>query len=154
MDINKKSSSASSRSTDGSSRRMREVACPTCTVHLQVQVPTSGSETIECGVCQQPFLVSARWIPSSRRLYIDPQRKRFCCCQGCCFGHSLSWWGPLLLCIWWWSNLVQSYSEVRKRRIKKSVSVCLPCLTFSLFLSELFLVYIADILLRVPCDMV
>ncbi|EEC81326.1 hypothetical protein OsI_24498 [Oryza sativa Indica Group] len=60
MDINKKSSSASSRSTDGSSRRMREVACPTCTVHLQVQVPTSGSETIECGVCQQPFLVSAR----------------------------------------------------------------------------------------------
>uniref|UniRef100_A0A0D9WU86 FYVE-type domain-containing protein n=1 Tax=Leersia perrieri TaxID=77586 RepID=A0A0D9WU86_9ORYZ len=59
MDINKKSSLAS-RSSDGSSRRMREVACPTCTVHLQVQVPTSGSETIECGVCQQPFLVSAR----------------------------------------------------------------------------------------------
>ena len=28
---------------------------------LQVQVPTSGSETIECGVCQHPFLVSARW---------------------------------------------------------------------------------------------
>lgn len=26
---------------------------------LQVQVPTSGSETIECGVCQHPFLVSA-----------------------------------------------------------------------------------------------
>ncbi|KAF0902148.1 hypothetical protein E2562_014401 [Oryza meyeriana var. granulata] len=59
MDINKKSSSAS-RSSDGSGRRMREVACPTCTVHLQVQVPTSGSETLECGVCQQPFLVSAR----------------------------------------------------------------------------------------------
>ncbi|KAH6755924.1 RING/FYVE/PHD zinc finger superfamily protein [Perilla frutescens var. hirtella] len=42
-----------------SSRRMREVACPTCTIHLQVQVPTSGSETIECSVCQHPFLVSA-----------------------------------------------------------------------------------------------
>ncbi|KAG4934544.1 hypothetical protein JHK87_048546 [Glycine soja] len=27
---------------------------------LQVQVPTSGSETIECGVCQHPFLVTAR----------------------------------------------------------------------------------------------
>ncbi|KAL5200650.1 hypothetical protein ABZP36_021853 [Zizania latifolia] len=59
MDINKKSSSGS-RSSDGSGRRMREVACPICTVHLQVQVPTSGSETIECGVCQHPFLVSAR----------------------------------------------------------------------------------------------
>ncbi|KAJ6731095.1 PROTEIN FREE1 [Salix viminalis] len=45
--------------SDGSGRRMREVACPTCTVHLQVQVPSSGSETIECGVCQHPFLVSA-----------------------------------------------------------------------------------------------
>lgn len=46
--------------SEGSSRRMKEVACPTCTVHLQVQVPSSGSETIECGVCQHPFLVSAR----------------------------------------------------------------------------------------------
>ncbi|ERN02319.1 hypothetical protein AMTR_s00084p00172980 [Amborella trichopoda] len=46
-------------SSDGSTRRMREVACPTCTVHLQVQVPSSGSETVECGVCQHPFLVSA-----------------------------------------------------------------------------------------------
>ncbi|KAM3298219.1 hypothetical protein ACQJBY_039932 [Aegilops geniculata] len=60
MDINKKSSSGS-RSSDGSSgKRMREVACPICTVHLQVQVPASGSETIECGVCQHPFLVSSR----------------------------------------------------------------------------------------------
>ncbi|KAK3134592.1 hypothetical protein QOZ80_6AG0551120 [Eleusine coracana subsp. coracana] len=59
MDINKRSSSGT-RSSDGSGRRMREVACPICTVHLQVQVPTSGSETIECGVCQHPFLVSAR----------------------------------------------------------------------------------------------
>jgi len=42
-----------------SGTRMREVACPTCTVHLQVQVPTSGSETVECGVCQHAFLVSA-----------------------------------------------------------------------------------------------
>ncbi|KAG4944760.1 hypothetical protein JHK85_049406 [Glycine max] len=46
--------------SDGSGRRMKEVACPICTVHLQVQVPTSGSETIECGVCQHPFLVTAR----------------------------------------------------------------------------------------------
>lgn len=45
--------------SEGSGRRTREVACPTCTVHLQVQVPSSGSETIECGVCQHPFLVSA-----------------------------------------------------------------------------------------------
>ncbi|KAI3451397.1 hypothetical protein Pfo_008062 [Paulownia fortunei] len=44
---------------EASSRRIREVACPTCTVHLQVQVPASGSETIECSVCQHPFLVSA-----------------------------------------------------------------------------------------------
>ncbi|KAL3527240.1 hypothetical protein ACH5RR_011896 [Cinchona calisaya] len=43
-----------------SETRMREVACPTCTVHLQVQVPpASGSETIECSVCQHPFLVGA-----------------------------------------------------------------------------------------------
>jgi hypothetical protein len=33
---------------------------------LQVQVPASGSETIECGVCQHPFLVSSRWPPSRR----------------------------------------------------------------------------------------
>ncbi|WMV16595.1 hypothetical protein MTR67_009980 [Solanum verrucosum] len=45
--------------TSQGSRRMREVACPTCTVHLQVEVPASGSETIECSVCQHPFLVSA-----------------------------------------------------------------------------------------------
>jgi len=31
-------------------------------VLLQVQVPSSGSETIECGVCQHPFLVSAHWV--------------------------------------------------------------------------------------------
>eukprot|EP01018_Ginkgo_biloba_P019159 Gb_04159 [translate_table: standard] len=46
-------------SSEGTGKRMREVACPTCTVHLQVQVPSSGSETVECGVCQHPFLVSA-----------------------------------------------------------------------------------------------
>ncbi|XP_051140924.1 protein FREE1-like [Andrographis paniculata] len=45
--------------TEVSGTRMREVACPTCTVHLQVSVPASGSETIECSVCQHPFLVSA-----------------------------------------------------------------------------------------------
>lgn len=28
-------------------------------VELQVQVPTSGSETVECGVCQHAFLVSS-----------------------------------------------------------------------------------------------
>ncbi|KAJ7957894.1 FYVE zinc finger [Quillaja saponaria] len=57
MEKNRKASSGSK--SDGSGRRMKEVACPTCTVHLQVQVPTSGSETIECGVCQHPFLVSS-----------------------------------------------------------------------------------------------
>ncbi|KAL6656821.1 hypothetical protein ACP70R_004601 [Stipagrostis hirtigluma subsp. patula] len=57
MERNRKSSGPASGSASGT--RMREVACPTCTVHLQVQVPTSGSETVECGVCQQPFLVSA-----------------------------------------------------------------------------------------------
>lgn len=40
--------------------RMKEVECPTCTVHLQVEVPATGSKTIECSVCQHPFLVSAR----------------------------------------------------------------------------------------------
>ncbi|KAG8632306.1 protein FREE1 [Manihot esculenta] len=57
MEKNCKVSSGSK--SDGSGRQMREVACPTCTVHLQVQVPSSGSKTIECGVCQHPFLVSA-----------------------------------------------------------------------------------------------
>eukprot|EP00850_Spirogloea_muscicola_P021090 SM000236S08010 [mRNA] locus=s236:32096:39696:- [translate_table: standard] len=48
---------------------MRNVACPTCTVHLQVQIPTHGTETVECGVCQHPFLVAAdgaRSGPSAR----------------------------------------------------------------------------------------
>ncbi|XP_011099882.1 protein FREE1-like [Sesamum indicum] len=44
---------------EASGTRTREVACPICTVHLQVRVPSSGSETIECSVCQHPFLVSA-----------------------------------------------------------------------------------------------
>ncbi|KAJ4774899.1 Zinc finger FYVE domain-containing protein 21 [Rhynchospora pubera] len=57
LERNRKSSSGSK--SNGSGGLMREVACPVCTVHLQVQVPTSGSETIECGVCQHPFLVSA-----------------------------------------------------------------------------------------------
>jgi hypothetical protein len=35
MDINKRSSSGT-RSSDASGKRMREVACPICTVHLQV----------------------------------------------------------------------------------------------------------------------
>lgn len=59
LERNHKSSSGS-KSEGSNNRRMKEVACPTCTVHLQVQVPSSGSETIECGVCQHPFLVSAR----------------------------------------------------------------------------------------------
>uniref|UniRef100_A0A0D9X0M7 FYVE-type domain-containing protein n=1 Tax=Leersia perrieri TaxID=77586 RepID=A0A0D9X0M7_9ORYZ len=57
MERNRKSSGSASGGASGT--RMREVACPTCTVHLQVQVPTSGSETVECGVCQHAFLVSA-----------------------------------------------------------------------------------------------
>lgn len=58
-ELERRKSSSGSRPSDVSGRRMREVACPICTVHLQVQVPSSGSETIECGVCQHPFLVSA-----------------------------------------------------------------------------------------------
>ncbi|XP_028765121.1 protein FREE1-like [Neltuma alba] len=57
LERNRKTSGLES---DGSGRRMKEVECPTCTVHLQVAVPDTGSETIECGVCQRPFLVSAR----------------------------------------------------------------------------------------------
>uniref|UniRef100_A0A0E0LMH8 FYVE-type domain-containing protein n=1 Tax=Oryza punctata TaxID=4537 RepID=A0A0E0LMH8_ORYPU len=57
MERNRKSSGSASGGSSGT--RMREVACPTCTVHLQVQVPTSGSETVECGVCQHAFRVSA-----------------------------------------------------------------------------------------------
>ncbi|XP_059623445.1 protein FREE1-like [Cornus florida] len=57
MDKNRKSSKG--LKLDGSGMRMKEVACPICTVHLQVQVPASGSETIECSVCQHPFLVNA-----------------------------------------------------------------------------------------------
>uniref|UniRef100_A0A0D3DZB8 KEN domain-containing protein n=1 Tax=Brassica oleracea var. oleracea TaxID=109376 RepID=A0A0D3DZB8_BRAOL len=56
MEKNRRSSSGS---REGSGRRMKEVACPTCTVLLLVQVPISGSETIECGFCQNPFLVSS-----------------------------------------------------------------------------------------------
>ncbi|KAG6519814.1 protein FREE1-like isoform X1 [Zingiber officinale] len=64
MDKNRKPSSADvfvgSKSSDNSGKKMTEIACPICTVHLQVQVPASGSETMECSVCQNPFLVSAR----------------------------------------------------------------------------------------------
>ncbi|XP_055804812.1 protein FREE1-like [Solanum dulcamara] len=56
MDKNRKTSTGPSSQ---GSKGMREVECPTCTVHLQVEVPASGSETIECSVCQHPFLVSA-----------------------------------------------------------------------------------------------
>ncbi|RRT53253.1 hypothetical protein BHE74_00042462 [Ensete ventricosum] len=58
-ELNKNHKSGSN--SDGSLKPIREVACPICTVHLQfqVQVPASGSQTIECGVCQHPFLVSA-----------------------------------------------------------------------------------------------
>ncbi|CAL5326507.1 unnamed protein product [Camellia sinensis] len=57
MDKNRKTTTG--LTSNGSGMRMKEVACPTCTVHLQVRVPASGSETIECSVCQHPFLVSA-----------------------------------------------------------------------------------------------
>ncbi|TMX01924.1 hypothetical protein EJD97_023128 [Solanum chilense] len=57
MEKNRKTSTG--LSSQGSNKGMREVECPTCTVHLQVEVPASGSETIECSVCQHPFLVSA-----------------------------------------------------------------------------------------------
>ncbi|KAL8211481.1 hypothetical protein R6Q57_005918 [Mikania cordata] len=60
QELERNHKSSSGFKSEGSNRRMKEVACPTCTVHLQVQVPSSGSETIECGVCQHPFLVNAR----------------------------------------------------------------------------------------------
>ncbi|GAB4852560.1 Protein free1 [Ancistrocladus abbreviatus] len=58
-EMEKNRRAASGSESDGSGKHMKEVACPTCIVHLQVQVPRSGSETIECGVCQHPFLVRA-----------------------------------------------------------------------------------------------
>ncbi|KAJ3692815.1 hypothetical protein LUZ60_011910 [Juncus effusus] len=58
-EIERNRKSSSGLKSNGSSGQMREVECPVCTVHLQVQVPTSGSETIVCGVCQHPFLISA-----------------------------------------------------------------------------------------------
>ncbi|OIT05700.1 PREDICTED: protein FREE1-like [Nicotiana attenuata] len=57
-EMDKKRKISAGHSSQGS-RRMREVECPTCTVHLQVEVPASGSETIECSICQHPFLVNA-----------------------------------------------------------------------------------------------
>lgn len=138
--------------SDGSGRRMREVACPTCTVHLQVcnspsplmwkmrsiwkrlrflmlyaickivvqlrmarqiylsdlkcnklivlhvivdwlweflqvQVPSSGSETIECGVCQHPFLVSAHWflqlVKATERLIYSNSGWTYFTCSAC-----------------------------------------------------------------------
>ncbi|KAM7516111.1 hypothetical protein LguiA_005694 [Lonicera macranthoides] len=58
MEKNRKASPGL-KSSGSDHKRMREVECPTCTIHLQVQVPEFGSETIECSVCQHPFLVSA-----------------------------------------------------------------------------------------------
>lgn len=58
-EMSRNSKSSAGLKSEGSQERMRDVACPTCTVHLQVEVPNSGSETIECSVCQHPFLVSA-----------------------------------------------------------------------------------------------
>nr|POF18355.1 protein free1 [Quercus suber] len=43
----------------GPGMQMSEVACPICTVHLKVQVLSTGSETVQCSVCQHPFPVSA-----------------------------------------------------------------------------------------------
>ncbi|KAK7820216.1 protein free1 [Quercus suber] len=41
----------------GPGMQMSEVACPICTVHLKVL--STGSETVQCSVCQHPFPVSA-----------------------------------------------------------------------------------------------
>eukprot|EP00271_Cylindrocystis_brebissonii_P016138 TRINITY_DN39366_c0_g1_i1.p1 TRINITY_DN39366_c0_g1~~TRINITY_DN39366_c0_g1_i1.p1 ORF type:complete len:639 (-),score=115.27 TRINITY_DN39366_c0_g1_i1:298-2214(-) len=40
-------------------RNLQQVVCPTCTVHLEVEVPSVGTETVECGVCAHPFLVGS-----------------------------------------------------------------------------------------------
>lgn len=57
MEKNRKSPTG--LTSEGSGKLIREVACPTCTVHLQVEVPATGSETIECSVCQHPFRVGS-----------------------------------------------------------------------------------------------
>ncbi|XP_074302414.1 protein FREE1-like [Silene latifolia] len=57
-EMNRNSKAPTGSRFQGSETRKRDVECPTCTVHLQVEVPSSGSETIECSVCQHPFLVS------------------------------------------------------------------------------------------------
>ncbi|XP_047332503.1 protein FREE1-like [Impatiens glandulifera] len=62
MEKNKRTTSSSTglkSKGSGNGNQMKEVACPTCTVHLQVQVPSSGSETVECSVCQHPFSVNS-----------------------------------------------------------------------------------------------
>ncbi|KAI4374908.1 hypothetical protein MLD38_012845 [Melastoma candidum] len=69
MEKNRRGSGSQS---NGSGKRMKEVACPICTVHLQVQVPSSGSETIECGVCQHPFLRAGFCRPVSTVSYLTP----------------------------------------------------------------------------------
>ncbi|XP_076910097.1 protein FREE1-like [Bidens hawaiensis] len=58
-EMEKKRKTTSELKSNMSDRKMKEVECPTCTVHLQVDVPASGSKTIECSLCQHPFLVNA-----------------------------------------------------------------------------------------------
>lgn len=36
---------------------------------LQVQVPSSGFETIKCGVCQHPFIMRAHWLIPVQTLF-------------------------------------------------------------------------------------
>lgn len=54
---------------------------------LQVQVPSSGSETIECGVCQHPFLVSAHWfsqlVKANERLIYSNSGWTYFTCSAC-----------------------------------------------------------------------
>ncbi|XP_024973752.1 protein FREE1-like [Cynara cardunculus var. scolymus] len=59
-EMEKKRKTAAELKSNVADEQMKEVECPTCTVHLQVKVPGSGSKTIECSVCQHPFVVSAR----------------------------------------------------------------------------------------------
>jgi hypothetical protein len=40
-----------------------------------VQVPSSGSITVECGVCQHPFLVGANWWSVSSYIWCESKNK-------------------------------------------------------------------------------
>ncbi|GJX45441.1 hypothetical protein Tco_0262117 [Tanacetum coccineum] len=92
--------------SDAPSQRMKEVECPTCTVHLQVEVPATGSKTIECSVCQHPFLFrsvdTCNYLHTEKALFVMKlsiwHSKYSDCDYGCYLASILLgglWFGPL-----------------------------------------------------------